>query len=206
MKIFCIGLSRTGTSTFASIMQSLGFKHHGNHGHLNRIRESNINEVFNFIDTKGFQSFDDHPWSDLWKELYEKYPNAKFVNLIRDPIAWRKSLMKMASNTVKNAEEIKNKAAWRIQFFQDYLDDPTGKWFIERNDQIKKYFKGNDKFIELDWRYNNYEDLCKFLDIKSKNMNMPHMDCFPKFNKQGLENILEYFNIDEKQKIKEIIK
>lgn len=197
MKVFCIGLPRTGTTTFQTMMKNLGYRHCGHKSDLNKFTgKDSIHNIFNFIDRNNFSSFDDHPWCDIWKDLSDHYKDAKFVNLVRDPIEWRRSLIKLASKWNNPYPK-----PWKLKTISDYLKDPNGEDFIKRNQEVKNWFKNKRNFIELDWRYHGYKQLCKFLNLPNTNKPLPCANIAPQLNEKGLKIILNHFTDDEKNQV-----
>jgi hypothetical protein len=95
MKFFCIGLTKTGTTSFNSLMSSIGYKTHGYSRKL-------LNE---YLDQGGIgpnirraidehDAFDDWPWPFLYREILQEFgDHAVFVLTRRSsPEAWLASI------------------------------------------------------------------------------------------------------------------
>ena len=80
MKIFGIGLSRTGTTTLNHVLNQWGF---------NTIHYPNQNELWS-IHNDGAT---DIPVIPVYKELDKKFPNSKFIYTIRDKEEWLNSIV-----------------------------------------------------------------------------------------------------------------
>lgn len=117
-KIFCIGLSRTGTTALAHALNELGIKtlHYSlpvfvqldqispglkfePNLKLNRywswrrnkeIKSQRIRTIHSILNE--YQGFADLPFPFLFKELYQCYPNAKFIYTYRDENKWLASM------------------------------------------------------------------------------------------------------------------
>ncbi len=99
MKCFCIGLTKTGTTSFNNFMRSLGLRTHG-------FSRALLNE---YLDLGGIgpkidraidrhDAFDDWPWPFLYKQLLARYgSDAVFVLTRRSsPDAWLQSIKRYA--------------------------------------------------------------------------------------------------------------
>lgn len=95
MKFFCIGLTKTGTTSFNSLMGSIGYKTHGySRKLLNEYLDGggigpNIRRAIDQHD-----AFDDWPWPFLYRELLQELgDDAVFVLTRRSsPEAWLASI------------------------------------------------------------------------------------------------------------------
>lgn len=101
-KVFNVGFSKTGTTSFEVALKLLGYNAyrgdfrvpvseyavgmwiHRDYAELRRL-------------STYWDAFADAPWggTDLYRQLVEWYPDAKFVLTVRDPEAWYCSLEKM---------------------------------------------------------------------------------------------------------------
>ncbi|MBI3903485.1 MAG: hypothetical protein HY306_11205 [Nitrosomonadales bacterium] len=86
-KIFCIGLSKTATT---SLNKALGLL-----GYLSAHWANPITgKLLDDEDIPLFDSLGDTPVSYRFEELYHSYPNARFIYSQRDPAPWEKSVTK----------------------------------------------------------------------------------------------------------------
>ena len=92
MKIFCIGYNKSGTTSVYESIIDLGFRGHSNtmvwgEGVMPHIASGNFNKLYDWLELfKDITVFKDVPLSipNVWKEIYKKYPNAKYVLSERD--------------------------------------------------------------------------------------------------------------------------
>ncbi|MCS6787192.1 MAG: hypothetical protein NZ524_09210, partial [Thiobacillaceae bacterium] len=92
MKIFGIGLSKTGTSSLASALELLGY----------RVKDYPGIEVYrpgdlSCLDPSLFERYDaltDTPIPSFYRELDRAFPGAKFILTVREREAWLKSCAK----------------------------------------------------------------------------------------------------------------
>lgn len=95
-KVFCVGLGKTGTTTFGVAMARMGYRHCGFNAHLlKHYADGNWNELLDTI--KSFDSFDDFPWPLCYEWISEKCPESRFVLTLRAaPEVWYQSLVRHA--------------------------------------------------------------------------------------------------------------
>lgn len=110
-KIFGVGFSKTGTTSLEAALTLLGYKvckGHWNNNYSNYLaalyKHQDYAEILNLVPY--WDAFADLPWGggDLYKTLYQHYPNAHFILTKRDPKRWYKSLENMLTTFDKNLE------------------------------------------------------------------------------------------------------
>lgn len=67
-KVFCIGLGKTGTTTFGQALTLLGYHHCAYREDLVRAYEAKDWEILKSV-TQEYQSFDDFPWPLVYEWL-----------------------------------------------------------------------------------------------------------------------------------------
>ena len=108
LDVICVGFGRTGTTTLASALNTLGYKtYHGNEMfanpecmHHKQIwidfrNKTNNNEIISKEDWKkiykNYNATSDWPSASFYKELIKLNPNCKVILTIRDKNKWFKS-------------------------------------------------------------------------------------------------------------------
>ena len=96
MKVVGIGLNKTGTKTLAHYLEGWGLRHRSyDLAAFQRYRNGEIELLLD--EMADWDSFEDWPWPLLWREIDQRYPDAKFVLTVRtDPETWYRSLCQMA--------------------------------------------------------------------------------------------------------------
>jgi len=89
MKIFCIGLSKTGTTSLTEALKILGY---------DAVHWYATKHAFRYTDDGGIDidwdfferhdAFADTPIARIYPQLDERYPDAKFILTVRDVDAW----------------------------------------------------------------------------------------------------------------------
>lgn len=138
MKIFCIGLSKTGTNSLCEALRLLGFDiiHYPGPDFLDKID-----------DVDGVA---DLPACRFYKDLHIKYPDAKFILTSRDESSWLKSIEKHytrrpPSTLSQWGKENRMEIFDTMHFHEEILSISKRKY--ER--EVLTHFQGNPNFIHL---------------------------------------------------------
>lgn len=165
-KLFCLGISKTGTKSFVVATKELGFNACHNGG---RPLDSDLlNEYNSFADSNTC-------WFDF-KELDEKFPNSKFVLTLRDKDAWVKRILEWYNPKYKisyikwhkygNYYPQRVDTLGELEYFYEQYQSDIYKYFED-----KKYkFTTHDVF-----NGDGYEKLCNFLEMKLPNKEYPKL-------------------------------
>ncbi|WP_148045491.1 sulfotransferase [Salinisphaera orenii] len=148
-KIFCVGLGKTGTTTFGACMQELGFRHltgpylSGAYLAKRRMPAALIELA------RDFQSFDDYPWPLVYQELHEEFPNARFVLTRRtNTEVWLESMR-------KHHDRYGPTETWELVFGArdpHSTPDPFVEFYERHNDAVRRFFADKPgRFSELCW-------------------------------------------------------
>lgn len=187
-KVFGVGLNKTGTTTFATCMQSLGYRHMGYRLDLLRhFRAGNYEEIFAVTDR--YQSFDDWPYPLMYKLLADRYPDARFVLTVRaDPEAWFESLCRHSrrSHPLSNAR--------RFVYGYRYPDNAKAHhidFYLRHNAAVQAHLGSRVKV--LCWENGDgWNELTSFLGISPPDLPFPHVNAgqMPSRRKQLLNSVM----------------
>lgn len=184
MKVFCIGLHKTGTVSLEKALQRLGFKtRHGYVKHSNMIKTAmhkGLKPLQLLHDKIGFNDSEDTAYLDLYAirdhfvKMDEEYPGSKFILTIRDMNQWVESVKKQI---IKRP----NSPYFHHYYFQSEL-----QWVYFHNMHIKTVLAFFDVYEKRDQLLimniangDGYEVLCKFLDREIINEPFPHENKSP---------------------------
>jgi hypothetical protein len=183
MKVFGIGLNKTGTKTLAQCFKRFGFMHKSFDYELLKISKSgNLRSLLKTIND--FESFEDWPYPLYYQYLDAAFPGSKFVLTRRiSSDIWLESLM----NHSLKANPEKGIVSRTLVYNYPYPHcNPS--YFMHFYNQhileVRNYFKGrNNDFLEVCWEeQSDWSNLCKFLNIE------PISDPFPHANKAPTGN------------------
>ena len=160
-KVFGVGLMKTGTTSLAACFYRLGYRHRSYFPKLIRqINRGEYDEVWEVVDH--YDSFEDHPWPELFRELDERYPDARFIlTERRDSETWFGSLAAHAKRMGPTAER------WMIFGHGWPLSDKAAHvdYYESHNAAVKAHFAGrDDKLLVVCWETGTTAaDVARFL-------------------------------------------
>lgn len=184
-KIFVLGFQKTGTTSLEHALTHLGYNVYGGDKNLLKIEDKEeLKQYIRHIASK-YDAFQDMPWPLFYKELYELFPEAKYILTYRDPDTWIDSVVRYFAKI-------------RIPMHQQIYGVPCAEGYEEvymevykkYNDDIQNFFKGKTNFLKMEIGKNfDYNTLGQFLGL----LDMPDEE-FPKSrsNKQQLSKYKWY--------------
>lgn len=175
-KIVCVGLGKTGTTTFGHCMRHLGFRHYNAVAHAAAYRDLDMEVLTKVIDRH--DSFDDFPWPYLYKYIDENYAGSKFVLTRRkNADIWFTSLCRHYDRT---GPTLAKKIFYG--FYSPYEDPNHHKSLYETHcDAIRRYFAGRSDFLDVCWEDGDgWGELCTFLNLPVPDIPFPHANAAPK--------------------------
>jgi glycosyltransferase involved in cell wall biosynthesis len=164
-RVFCIGLNKTGTSSFHAAMEILGFTslHWGGPATNAAVRAA-LDEgrpLLSGIDP-AFDAFSDIGLlSTHFKELDEQYPGSRFVLSVRPVDEWidsrrrhvERNLARRSAGTYHGDFLVVDEDLWREQW-----ERQVGR--------ARRHFAGRPEFLEVDFTAGGgWRPLCELLDV-----------------------------------------
>lgn len=184
MKIFEIGVAKTGTTSLRKALKILGLNCKGFSKEcycptLNPTFKDSWPVMCDVADK--YDAFTDGPWHDVSFKLWDKrYPNSKFIILERDDESWIWSAYSFFNGkTVHDPIVPENKIIEFTRMDKDpsYREYYSGvlEWKKEKYDGIKKYFKDrpNDLLVMNICDGDGWEKLCPFLNKEIPDIPFP---------------------------------
>jgi hypothetical protein len=161
MKVFGIGIQKTGTTTLGWCLGQMGFKHRSYHPmaawYFRLNRHDRLRQVMDAYD-----SFDDEPWAHTYVLADQWYPDAKFVLTVRKNAGrWAQSLVNHCDRVPFNEHR---------RFFLKYMM-PRGhemeliEHYHRHIAEVQAYFRERpDKLLVMCWENGDgWAQLCPFL-------------------------------------------
>lgn len=198
-KVFAVGLPRCGTTSMHDLFVTLGLKSQ----HLNKAMVRDIGGgVFNFAPMRRFDAFSDSPFPYLWKDLFYRFPKARFILNTRSEDSWLKSVELLAKANEKlggwrdteNNQRPRNyiamlfgssdfdEATWRLAFRRHHLD-------------IRTFFKNQEagKFLEVNIEEDDQVNAVKVATFLS--LPLPEGVKMPRRNNGGVDKFGKFEEI-----------
>lgn len=198
-KVFCLGFSKTGTTSLEYALKSLGYN--VCHGHWQSNYTFYLLALWIHRDyeellrmTRYWDAFADGPWggTELYVKLVEHYPNAKYVLTERDPESWYDSFEKLITMFDPNPETA-------LASYHDHQRYGSGYYFesifgitklaghkdkiigtyTAHNRNVKEFFEAKDIELlsfDVSSEPNVWQLLCPFLGMPAPNVPFPHFN------------------------------
>lgn len=199
-KVFCVGLNKTGTTSWAQAMSDLGYVVGSETTSTMLFYDwvhRKFDRIIDYCRTDG-QAFQDFPFSlpDTYKKLDQAFPGSRFVLTIRDSAEqWYDSLIKfhgkhwsLSGKIPPTPGDLSVAVYWRKGLLADYCREvfktPTSdpyhretllSFYRRYNLEIEEYFVGRDKnFLVLNVSLPGaYNRLRKFLGFSEGGESFP---------------------------------
>jgi len=170
MKIFGIGMSKTGTTSLTSALKILKFNviHHPWNSQFMRQFDSqnfNIDKLF-FI----YDGITECPF--YFEDFDKQYPNSKFILTYRDPQKWLRSIERWYANDHKYSKEFRIAVFGRYKFNKKHFLQT----YLDYKKKVLHYFKhrSSDLLILKICHGEGWDKLCRFLNKPNPPVNFPH--------------------------------
>ncbi len=172
MKIFGIGLNKTGTKTLGACLRHFGCRH--TTFDLNDLRNFKKGQLQPLLDKlQHFDSCEDWPWPLLFEVLDDHFPEARFILTTRlSPNVWFESLCKHAEKTGPTEGRL---LAYGYAMPHLYRKSHLN-FYLEHNQRVREHFRGREgKLLELCWEQGDeWMKLCEFLGWQVPKILFPH--------------------------------
>ena len=161
MKLFGIGVNKTGTKTLGECFKILGYKNKSFDDSLLKCYATGDHQgIFKVCDL--YDSFEDWPWPLLYRDFDVHYPGSKFILTQRKSSeTWFKSLCKHAELTGPTEAR---KIVYGFEMPHDHKEYHI-KFYLDHNAEVMDYFKHSpEKLLIVSWENGDgWPELCNFL-------------------------------------------
>lgn len=176
MKIFGIGLNKTGTTSLGKALEILGYNNHitCDWELTKSYFDGNTDQIFSVADKHN--NFEDWPWPLLYKELYKKYPESKFILTTRkSSTAWYKSLCK---HSIRTGPTEFRKLIYGHYMPQDFPNEHIDI-YESHNQNVSNFFnkEAPSQLIKVCWENGDgWNEICDFLNKDIPNFTFPFLN------------------------------
>jgi hypothetical protein len=178
VKIFCIGLSKTGTTSLTAALRALGFDAVHWYGTKRAFRYTDADAGEGIDIDWGFferhDAFADTPIARIYPQLAGRYPDAKFILTLRDVDAWLRSF---ADQFAPGGLDPFSARLHRELYGTDSFDaERCRAAFIAHGRRAQRFFAGRPgALLALDiGAGDGWEPLCGFLGCARPAVPFPH--------------------------------
>jgi hypothetical protein len=183
-KIFGIGFYKTGTTTLYDALRMLGY-HAVNGDKLGSYPGADDGAtLIQRIDAGDyrlptfdlFDAFTDNPYFHIWRQIYELYPDARYILTVRDEAVWIESCVRFFRN-----RRIRPMRLWMFGEHANPARDAQSRqaWldaYRAHNAAVRDFFRTRPgQYMELDpTREPGWQRLCDFLGAPIPDRPWPH--------------------------------
>lgn len=194
--IICLGLNKTGTSSFVSSLEKLGFISPGEptlfHTCAQDYYHGDIHSTLSILENERFNLYRDLPFSipKIYEEIYKARPDDIYVLTVRENVSkWLKSVVNfyeiMNSDVIYDASFLDTTfpnhtrdlllnslavqfEAWGLQSMEDKEKKLVELYERHNKDVIKFFSENKSNFIIIDVsKKNELERFCNWMNIES---------------------------------------
>lgn len=165
-KIFCIGLSKTGTVSLNHALNILGIK----------AKHYPAIDSAMYVDIEKHDAISDTPVAGVYKILDKKYPYSKFILTIRDIESWLISARNHFEGTTRDG--LRLKLRMHLYGVNGFDRDKFEMAYYKHYNDVINYFKNRsgDLLIMNIIDGEGWEKLCPFLNMKIPKIDFPHLN------------------------------
>jgi hypothetical protein len=176
LKVFGLGLNKTGTTSLGISLSRLGFRHVSCRRDLLQLyRAGDLTAIFRVCDQ--YEAFDDWPYPLMYRELFDRYRDrARYVLTTRStPERWLASLKSHALRTLPEAHC--RKLAYGFDYPHGYEREHLAL-YESHNAAVRAHFQSagaSHLLLEVCWENGDgWPQLCRFLKCRLPRRPFPH--------------------------------
>lgn len=184
-KIFVIGSNKTGTSSLAIALNTLGYNvcpevcYASGSPILKDFQMGRYDDIFNLVNS--YDVFEDRPWNhtNFYEILDAKFPESKFILTNRNVDTWVSSVKRWGNRIGTLNPSFYNIVSQTCYGVDDYLsnEEIMREKYLQRNSDIMEYFKDKNNLLVMDLeKKDGWKQLCPFLDKEILNGAFPHVN------------------------------
>ena len=183
-KVFGIGFYKTGTTTLFEALKVLGYRavngdklgsYPGADDGATLIRQIDAGD-FRLPTFEMFDAFTDNPYFHIWRQIYELYPDGRYILTVRDEQRWIASCVKFYHD-----RRIRPMRLWMFGEHADPSRDEASRqaWldaYRAHNSAVREHFSGRAaQYLEFDpTSERSWDRLCSFLEAPIPEAPWPH--------------------------------
>ncbi|MFP4142956.1 MAG: sulfotransferase family protein [Thermoplasmata archaeon] len=177
-KVFCIGLSKTATTSLTKALQILGYK--SKHFPMRLLKYDEEGLKFDFSGAEKYDALSDLPVVRFYKKLDRNFQASKFILTTRELEDWLDSCRRhFWPGQILKGDFWFNRLHKDIYGTVDYDEEKFKEAYKTHKKDVLSYFSGREEDLLImditdgeDW-----EKLCSFLEEPIPDRDFPETDC-----------------------------
>ncbi len=177
-RVFCIGLSKTGTTSLTAALKTLGYR--AKHFPIRMIRYRDGVLSYDRSIAARYDALSDLPIARFYRDLDRAFPGSKFILTVRQIDDWLDSCRRHVwPGQLIRADTWFNRLHRDMYDAIDYDEQRFRNAYIRHVDDVHTYFEGReDDLLEFNVADgDSWPPLCTFLDKKRPDGPFPRQDC-----------------------------
>jgi hypothetical protein len=175
MRVFGIGLNKTGTTTLGSCLSLLGYMHTSfNLSLLEDISQGHYDRLYQTAEEH--TAFEDWPYPLVFEKLDQRFPQSKFILTRR--VCAESWLVSLNAHSLRTDPLIGTKARQLVYGFPYPQIDPRAhlSFYEAHLERVRKYFhRRTEDLLEVCWEEDpSWDHLCRFLGKALPPCPFPH--------------------------------
>lgn len=171
MKVLGVGYPRTGTKTLGACFRTFGYRNATWDAELyEKYLSGDIEDILQHA--AEFDSFEDLPWCNIYKEFDKRFPNSKFILTVRrEESLWYQSY-RTHEYFLANEKYLP---------LSGPLYESSMSLYRDHNRAVREYFRDRpDHFLEVCWEADHgWNELASFLNVAHPKVKFPHKNRTP---------------------------
>jgi len=180
-KVIGIGLPKTGTTTLGACFRRFGFKHRTFDMDLAvQVKRNQLEPVL--MEAAKFETFEDWPWFEIYRELDQRFPNSRFILTLRKDTSTYVASLKRHHER----EGIRKEGFAKPHWWDEVHGVEPDAWNYEKSAQryerhnraVLEYFgdRVNKDLLVVCWENGDgWAELSRFLKRRAPDEPFPHL-------------------------------
>lgn len=189
LEVIAAGLGRNATFSMKFALERLGF---GPCHHMSEVFANGRRQVPLWIEVgrgkpdwdaifEGFRSCSDYPSANYWRELADRYPEAKVVLTARDPDSWFESVSEtiFAPRMLDSLKGAPLETMLNLVIFDHFEGNIKDRaymidWYVRRNQEVVDSLP-RDRLLQFHPKM-GWQPLCDFLGVDVPDVPFPRVN------------------------------
>lgn len=192
-KVFYIGFPKTGTKSIGALFRVLGYNVKSYDGKVYKqdlwdyVIRRDLSPFYEIVDK--FDAFEDIPWCYVFKDVYKKYPQSKFIYHYREENSWYSSINNMNMKYPVKRNMLDYLYEYEISGGLNDKERRIAVYRYHRNDVLNFFDDKQDQFLQVDL-FNDKDVVQKISTFLGKDTKLSEL---PHYNRGSYSKVVKWF-------------